>query len=82
VGVYELMRTTDGVRAAIEAEGSADEVRRRAIADGMRLMWQDGLDKARIGLTTLEEVARVVAVQSTGESEDAPERDVVRRLAA
>ncbi len=82
VGVYELMRTTDGVRAAIEAEASADEVRRRAIADGMRLMWQDGLDKARIGLTTLEEVARVVAVQSTGESEDAPERDVVRRLAA
>ena len=28
----------------------------------MRLMWQDGLDKARQGLTTLEEIAKVAAV--------------------
>ncbi|MBX3403615.1 MAG: Flp pilus assembly complex ATPase component TadA [Phycisphaeraceae bacterium] len=82
IGVYEMLRTTDGVRAAIEEEASSDEIRRRAVADGMRLMWQNGLEKARIGLTTLEEVARVVAVQSTAESEDTGERDVVRRLAA
>ena len=65
VGVYELLRTTPSVRRAIEGEESADEVRRRAVSEGMRLMWQDGIEKARLGLTTLEEVARVVAIQRT-----------------
>jgi type IV pilus assembly protein PilB len=67
VGVYEMLRATPSVRRAIEEEASADEVRRRAVGDGMRLMWQDGLEKSRLGLTTLDEVARVVAIESEEE---------------
>ncbi len=82
VGVYEMLRATASVRRAIEEEASTDEVRRRAVADGMRLMWQDGLEKARLGLTTLEEVARVVAVQSTDDGGGDVETTAPERLAA
>jgi type II secretory ATPase GspE/PulE/Tfp pilus assembly ATPase PilB-like protein len=77
-----MLRATASVRRAIEEEASTDEVRRRAVADGMRLMWQDGLEKARLGLTTLEEVARVVAVQSTDDGGGDVETTAPERLAA
>ena len=82
VGVYEMLRATPSVRRGIEEEVSADEIRRRASADGMRPMWQDGLEKARLGLTTLDEVARVVAIQSTEDAADESESAVPERVAA
>lgn len=83
VGVYEMLRSTPGLRRAVEEERSADGFRRQAVNDGMRLMWQDGLEKARLGLTTLDEVARVVAIQS--EDDDASEAvspEMPERMAA
>jgi len=82
VGVYEMLRATPTVRHAIEADASADEVRQLAAQAGMRLMWQDGLEKARLGLTTLDEVARVVAVQSTEDMEAKAASSTPERLAA
>lgn len=61
VGVYEGLTMTPGVQEAIEAGGSPQTILRAAKADGMRLMWEDGLRKARIGLTTLDELSRVRA---------------------
>ena len=37
----------------------AGDIQRQAIAEGMDTMYQDGLRKALIGLTTIEEVLRV-----------------------
>jgi type IV pilus assembly protein PilB len=62
VGIYELLPFTTRIQAAIEPDGSVSEIRAVAVQEGMRLMWQDGLDKARHGQTTLEEVARVAAI--------------------
>ena len=62
VGIFELMRFTPAVQAAVEAGGSVQEVRAAAARDGMRLIWQDGVDKAQHGRTTLDEVAKVAAV--------------------
>jgi general secretion pathway protein E len=39
----------------------ATEIRRAARKEGMRTMYEDGLRKALAGITTLEEVLRVVA---------------------
>jgi type IV pilus assembly protein PilB len=39
---------------------SADEIRRVAVQQGMVTLRDDGLEKARMGLTSIEEVARVV----------------------
>jgi len=71
VGVYELLRMTPAVSKAVDRGDSATAIQTIAVADGMKLMWQDGLTKAKLGLTTLEEINRIVAVQAT-ELETAP----------
>jgi len=65
IGVYEMLRMSAPIRHAVEVNQDAATLRRLAERHGMRPMWRDGLNKARVGLTTLDEVARVVAVQAT-----------------
>ena len=71
VGMYEVLRLTPGVRRLVEKLAPAVDIRRAAIEDGMKEMWNDGLQKARLGLTTLEEVSRVVAIQATEDAQQA-----------
>ncbi len=71
VGIYELLEMTRGVQRCVEAGASTETVRDQAVADGMKLMHADGVEKARMGLTTLEEVARVAAVQAVEPDEGA-----------
>jgi type IV pilus assembly protein PilB len=73
MGVYELMRVTPRVRSVLIARGSDDVVRRAAQATGMRSMYQDGLRKVARGLTTEEEVRRVVPPDEVDDSEAAAE---------
>jgi general secretion pathway protein E len=61
VGVYEILRVTPSVQRVIENEGTTNDIRDAALISGMRLMWQDGLEKARQGLTSIEELAKVRA---------------------
>ncbi|MBX3385181.1 MAG: type II/IV secretion system protein [Phycisphaeraceae bacterium] len=72
VGVYEMLRMTEPLRALVDTGASTDAIRAMAISEGMSMMWHDGLNKARLGVTTLEEVARVVALQESepGHSSD------------
>jgi len=37
-----------------------DEIDAAATAEGMRRLWDDGLEKVAAGVTTFEELARVV----------------------
>ena len=55
--VGELLVLDDAVREAVLARADASAIRRAA--PGFRDMFQDGLDKALAGLTTLVEVVRV-----------------------
>ena len=73
MGVYELMRVTPRVRSVLIARGSDDVVRRAAQATGMRSMYQDGLRKVAHGLTTEEEVRRVVPPDDVDDREGAAE---------
>jgi len=74
LGVYEMLSITPAIRRAVERGLPATAIREAAKADGFVEMWKDGLDKARLGATTLEEVSRVVAIQAT-ELADAGEPD-------
>jgi type IV pilus assembly protein PilB len=69
VGLFELLTFTQPVQTLVEQGGSTKKIRERAIREGMRQMWQDGLEKARMGLTTLHEVAKVAAVMAVGDSQ-------------
>ncbi|MBI1189883.1 MAG: secretion system protein E [Tepidisphaera sp.] len=69
MGIYEFLELSPAIRRLIDADATLAQISDGATREGMRLMWQDGLDKARVGLTTLDEISRVFAVQSV---EDAP----------
>lgn len=72
VGVYEMLTMNAAVRAAVEASETADRVQKAAFDAGMLPMWKDGLAKARLGQTTLEEVGRVVALALADDGRDEP----------
>jgi type IV pilus assembly protein PilB len=69
IGLFELLKFTQPVQTLVEQGGSTKKIRERAIREGMHQMWQDGLEKARMGQTTLHEVAKVAAVMSVGETQ-------------
>ncbi len=70
VGVYELFSATSGVRELIERSASFAELLRAARAEGMRSMLEDGIEKARLGMTTIEEVSKLHAtVESSVDTE-------------
>ncbi len=63
VGLYELLQINANVQEALDG-GDPVRIRRTALETGMKPMWMDGLEKARLGVTTLDEVARMAAVAS------------------
>lgn len=60
VGIFEVFRITDEVRSFILKEMPISEVRKLAVKEGMVTMFEDGLKKVELGVTTVEEVLRVV----------------------
>ncbi len=64
MGLYELLQFSHSIQALVEQGGSTKKIRERAVREGMRQMWEDGLEKARLGQTTLHEVAKVAAVMA------------------
>jgi CheY-like chemotaxis protein len=76
MAVYELMRLTPRVRSVILARGGDDLVRSAAQATGMETMFQDGQRKVAKGLTTTEEVLRVVPPDEGEEPAQAEEPEV------
>jgi len=58
IGVYELMPITDELRDMIMNGASTDELRVKALADGMNTLRQAGVDFIYDGTTTAEEVVR------------------------
>jgi general secretion pathway protein E len=61
VGVFELVSMNDELRDAVTRRTSRDTLRRLASDAGMRPMSEDASAKVRAGLTTAEEVRRVLA---------------------
>jgi type IV pilus assembly protein PilB len=60
IGLYEVMQMTEEIERLTVERASADAVKAVAVQQGMMTLRDDGLEKARVGLTSLEEVARVV----------------------
>jgi type II secretory ATPase GspE/PulE/Tfp pilus assembly ATPase PilB-like protein len=54
------MVMTEEVSRLAAQHGSRDELERAALEAGMNTLWDDGLSKVVSGLTSLEELARVL----------------------
>ena len=60
IGIHEVMPIDDAIREAMLKKSSASDIKKVAVARGMRTMVQDGFEKAARGITTLEEILRVI----------------------
>lgn len=61
--IYEILVMNEKIRDMVLRRASADEIRERAIKDGMRTLFDDGMVKVARGLTTIEEVLRVTEIE-------------------
>jgi type IV pilus assembly protein PilB len=59
VGLYEVMTVSKEIRELAIERGSADRIAAVAIEQGMRTLQEDGIDKVRMGITSIQEVARI-----------------------
>jgi type II secretory ATPase GspE/PulE/Tfp pilus assembly ATPase PilB-like protein len=62
IGVFQLLVMTEELESLAARNATRDEIDRAAAAAGMRTLWDDGVAKAAAGLTSLEELARVISV--------------------
>jgi type IV pilus assembly protein PilB len=60
LAIHEVMVVTEEIERMIIARAPSEEIKRMSIEQGMRTLRQDGMRKAEMGMTTLEEVLRVV----------------------
>ena len=61
IGIFQLLLMNDELESLAASNATRDEIDRAAYANGMRSLWDDGIAKAAAGLTSVEELARVVA---------------------
>ncbi len=64
VGIYELLVLDEQMRAAVRSGMRDEEIRNMARSGGMRLMQEDAMEKVKLGVTTLDEVLRVVPFEN------------------
>lgn len=61
IGIFEVLEVTDKIRKLImESDFNAERLRDEAQKEGMKLMFEDGLEKVELAITTIEEVLRVI----------------------
>jgi general secretion pathway protein E len=62
VAIFELLEINDEIREIILLKRSTAELTAAGLRAGMRLLRDDGLDKVRRGITSIEEMIRVTGM--------------------
>jgi len=60
LGVHEVMLVSEEIGELCVKEATAEAIREVAIKEGMLTLKMDGLEKVRMGRTSIEEIARVI----------------------
>jgi type IV pilus assembly protein PilB len=60
IGIFEVLPVTETIKNLIIKKATSDEIQEQAKKEGMILMVEDGLVKAAQGITSIEEVLRVI----------------------
>jgi len=60
IGIFEILPVTDTIKELIVKKAISNDIEILAIKEGMRTMIEDGFVKAVQGITSLEEVLRVI----------------------
>jgi type IV pilus assembly protein PilB len=60
LGIYEVLLVTETIKELIVKKATSAQIQAQAQKEGMRLMVEDGFIKAAQGITSIEEVLRVI----------------------
>jgi type IV pilus assembly protein PilB len=60
LGVHEVMMLSEEIGDLTVKEATAEVIKQVAVKEGMLTLKQDGLEKARLGSTSVEEIVRVI----------------------
>ncbi len=60
MGVHEVLTMSETLERMTVENASADDIKRQAIAEGMKTLRDDGFEKVLLGVTSIEEIMRVV----------------------
>jgi type IV pilus assembly protein PilB len=60
IGVHEVLMMSEEISKLCVEEAAAEVIRKVAIEQGMLTLRQDGLEKVRMGQTSIEEIVRVI----------------------
>jgi type IV pilus assembly protein PilB len=60
IGIFQLLVMSEQIQQLAADKARREEIERAAIEGGMGTLWDDGIQKVMAGLTSLEELARVV----------------------
>ncbi|MFQ5816354.1 MAG: ATPase, T2SS/T4P/T4SS family [Terriglobia bacterium] len=63
IGIFEVMRITPILRELVNRKASETDLRKASVAAGTTLLLQDAMRKVKMGITTIEEVLRVIQLQ-------------------
>ncbi len=63
IGIFEVLPVEDKIRELIMQRATVKEIKDKAISLGMRTLRQDGIEKVKKGITTIDEVLRVTQVE-------------------
>ena len=59
-GIFEIMKVTDEIKKIIQDRASASAIKELAIKQGMKTLQKSGAEKVKQGISTEEEISRVV----------------------
>ena len=59
-GIYEVLNITETIKELIVKKATADQIQAQAQKEGMKTIFEDGFIKAVQGITSIEEVLRVI----------------------
>ncbi|MCL1925622.1 MAG: Flp pilus assembly complex ATPase component TadA [Syntrophorhabdaceae bacterium] len=63
-GIYEIMVLSQSIRDLIASNATENEIRQTSISRGMITLGRNALDKVTAGITTVDEVLRVVEIDT------------------
>jgi len=61
IGIHEILNVSENIRELIIKNATSDQIEKQARIEGMLTMIEDGIYKAVLGQTTIEEVLRVIS---------------------
>jgi len=61
MAIFEFLKMSESIAHLLLEHGSERQIQEQAIKEGMQSMYLDGMAKARLGITTVEEVLRVIS---------------------